>query len=198
VIGIDVRADDLTKYFALNNLAIESRIRDIEAQFSVDLGHKSKTQRIIDQSYYPQFSQRHRSEATEMAIHYAVFYCLENHIRELIKDRLADIDPINWWSTLVPENVRKNAESNQKRETSTGITPRSAETIDFTNFGELGEIIKANWTVFGDTFRDQRAVEKVLANLNTLRAPIAHCKPLAEDEIVRLHLSLRDWFRQME
>lgn len=69
--------------------------------------------------------------------------------------------------------------------------------IDYSNFGELGEIIKANWDVFGDTFNDIGAVQKILSALNTLRAPIAHCKSLAEDEVVRLHLSLADWFRQM-
>jgi len=37
-----------------------------------------------------------------------------------------------------------------------------------------------------------------MANLNTLRGPIAHCTLLAEDEVVRLRLSVRDWFRQME
>jgi hypothetical protein len=42
------------------------------------------------------------------------------------------------------------------------------------NFGELGEIIKANWALFGDTFSDLKAVETTLARLNTLRAPIAH------------------------
>ncbi len=191
-------ASDLTKYFALNNLALESRIRSIEQKFDIDLGHRSKLSQAQDQSYYPQFSQRHRSEAAEMAIHYAVFYCLENGIRELIKQRLMEAEPTDWWQKLVPEAVRKNAEANQKKENSSGITPRSNEPIDFTNFGELAEIFKANWTIFGDTFRDIRALERVLANLNTLRAPIAHCKSLAEDEVVRLHLSLRDWFRQME
>jgi hypothetical protein len=28
--------------------------------------------------------------------------------------------------------------------------------------------------------------------------PIAHCAPLAEDEVVRLRLSVRDWFRLMQ
>ena len=37
-----------------------------------------------------------------------------------------------------------------------------------------------------------------MANLNTLRGPIAHCSMLAEDEIVRLRLSVRDWYRLME
>jgi hypothetical protein len=70
--------------------------------------------------------------------------------------------------------------------------------MDFTTFGELGEIIKANWDVFGGIFDSPKAVERVMANLNTLRAPIAHCSPLAPDEVLRLTLSVRDWFRLME
>jgi hypothetical protein len=27
---------------------------------------------------------------------------------------------------------------------------------------------------------------------------VAHCSPLAEDEVLRLKLSVRDWFRLME
>jgi hypothetical protein len=70
--------------------------------------------------------------------------------------------------------------------------------IAYTTFGELGEIIKANWNIFSDTFKDSAAVVEILARLNGLRAPIAHCCPLAEDEVLRLHLTLRDWFHQME
>lgn len=132
-----------------------------------------------------------------MASHYAIFYCLENSIRNVIVERMKE-HSANWWEEKVPELVRKNAQSNRNKEVGTAITPRSADLIDYTNFGELGEIIKANWDVFGDMFRDLRAVERVLANLNTLRAPIAHSKKLADDEVMRLHLGLRDWFRQME
>ena len=133
-----------------------------------------------------------------MSRNYAIFYCLENSIREIIVQRLEEQHGSNWWDTAVPDSVRNNAEKNRKRELSSGVTPRSTELIDFTNFGELGEIIKTNWSIFGDMFRDVRAVERVLGTLNTLRAPIAHCKALAEDEELRLHLGLRDWFRQME
>jgi len=139
-----------------------------------------------------------RTEAAQMAAHYAIFYCLENSIRELVVKRLQEVHGDQWWNTSVPEVVRVNAEKNQKKELATGITPRSDELIDYSNFGELGEIIKSNWNIFGDMFRDIRGLERVLGSLNTLRAPIAHCKSLAEDEVVRLHLSLRDWFRQME
>jgi hypothetical protein len=47
-------------------------------------------------------------------------------------------------------------------------------------------------------FSDPKAVRDTITRLNTLRAPIAHCSMLAEDEVLRLKLSLRDWFRLME
>lgn len=70
--------------------------------------------------------------------------------------------------------------------------------IDFTTFGELGEIIKKNWDVFDSLFTSVRAVEKVMSSLNTLQGPIAYCSLLAEDEVLRLRLAVRDWFRLME
>lgn len=193
-----MRADEAIKLFGLNNLAIESSIRRVERERDVDLGHKEVREQAIDQTYYPQFTERLRTEASRMATNYAIFYCLENSIREILAQRLEEQHGEDWWNSAVPDAVRKNAEGNRKKELSSGITPRSTELIDFTNFGELGEIIKTNWDIFGDMFRDVRAVERVLATLNTLRAPIAHCKSLAEDEELRLHLGLRDWFRQME
>ncbi len=193
-----MRAEEAIKLFGLNNLTIESNIRQIERKYDINLGHKKDQGQRTDRTYYPQFAERLRAEVSRMSTNYAIFYCLENSIREIIVQRLEEEHGTNWWDTAVPEAVRKNAEKNRRKELSSGVTPRSTELIDFTNFGELGEIIKANWDIFGDMFRDVRAVERVLATLNTLRAPIAHCKALAEDEELRLHLGLRDWFRQME
>jgi hypothetical protein len=55
-----------------------------------------------------------------------------------------------------------------------------------------------NWAIFASVFNNIKAVEKIMFNLNTLRNPIAHCSVLAEDEVLRLELSLRDWFRLAE
>ena len=195
-----MRRNDAIKLFGLNNLTIEAEIRRIEGQYDVDLGHRNRDTHQLEETYYPQFSERIRDEAASMAANYVIFYCLENSIREIIVERLSDPKEFGeeWWEKAVPQNTRDNAEKNHRKEIASGVTPRSADLIDYSNFGELGEIIKANWEIFGDMFRDVRAVERILGNLNTLRAPIAHCKALAEDEVLRLHLGLRDWFRQME
>ena len=75
------------------------------------------------------------------------------------------------------------------------MTQRSEFQIDYTTFGELSMIITSNWDLFGTIFTSRRAVEKIMSILNNLRGPIAHCCPMAEDEIVRLQLAVKDWFR---
>jgi len=79
-----------------------------------------------------------------------------------------------------------------------GVTLRLDDKLDYTTFGELSVIITANWDIFGSIFSSRKAVERVLANLNTLRGPIAHCSRLSEDEVIRLNLTVRDWFRTMQ
>lgn len=192
-----MKPSEAVKLFGLNNILIESEVRRIEREKDVDFGHREDGKSKDERKFYPQFPERLRSEADRMSEHYALFYCLETSIREIIVSRLLEQHGENWWQTAVPDTVRGNAEKNRKNEIRAGVTLRSDDLIDYTNFGELGEIIKTNFELFGDMFRDVVAVQRILSSLNTLRAPIAHCKLLAEDEVVRLHLGLRDWFRQM-
>ena len=192
-----MKREDALRLFGLTNLLIEAEVRGVEAAHDVDLGHRRKAAPKSDEAYYKQFSERLRGEADAMAKHYATFYCLENSIRDLVSARLSETHGGDWWDTAVPQIIRDNVAKNYKKEVAAGVTLRSDKMIDYSNFGELGEIIKANFLTFGDMLRDVSAVQKVLASLNTLRGPIAHCKPLAEDEVLRLRLSLSDWFRQM-
>ena len=78
------------------------------------------------------------------------------------------------------------------------MTRRSTDELDYSTFGELTVIITSNWDIFGGSLSSRSAVTKVMASLNSLRGPVAHCSPLAEDEVVRLQLAVRDWFRLME
>jgi hypothetical protein len=191
-----MKIDDQIKLFGLNNLSIEAAIKRTEKELGVPF-RQAALNEDKDEEFYPQFPEHIRREAESMARHYEIFYCLETSIRQLIGDRLKEEIGTDWWNNSVPEQIRKNAEDNRKKESETGMTPRSDDMIDFTTFGELGQIISANGKIFGDTFRDLKAVSRVLSSLNSLRAPIAHCCPLAEDEIGRLQISLKDWFRQM-
>lgn len=187
------------KLFGISNQLLENDLDRVEREHGIDLERGHERTIDIDQDYYPQIDSAFRIEASKMSKHYEIFYSLEKSIRSLISETLEAAETGEWWeSGRIPPKIKNDAEGRMQREIDTGITPRSLEPIDFTNFGELGEIIKANRDVFGSMFPSQKAVERVLASLNTLRGPIAHCSVLAEDEVVRLRLSVRDWFRLME
>lgn len=186
------------KQFGMTNQLIEVNLDKIEKDYHVDLGRPKKSEEW-ENSYYPQFDEEIRAEAAAMSHYYEVFYCLEKTIRSLISDSLEDAEKGDWWNSgRIPNKVHDEVAGRIKKEVDSGITIRSSNNIDYTTFGELSEIIKSNWDIFGGMFTSSRAVERVIANLNLLRGPIAHCSLLAEDEILRLELSLRDWFRLME
>lgn len=188
----------VVKLFTLNNVSIETDLQKIQEDLNLDIGKAKKAKNKNDNTYYPQFSERLKKEASSMAYHYEIFYCLENSIRQIISERLSEEFGNTWWgTTAVPEQVKQNAKKNRDREMKDGVTLRSQEMITYTTFGELGEIIKANWNIFSDTFKNLQAIEAIISRLNGVRAPIAHCCPLAEDEILRLELAMRDFFRQM-
>jgi hypothetical protein len=190
--------DRIVKAFGMTNMLLEADLDQIEKRFGIDLGRKPLSART--QSKPPlQFELSIRDEAAAMAAHYETFYCLEKSIRSLITDVLEAAEGEGWWASgRVPPAVHSEVQKRITRERESGVTQRSSEHLDYTTFGELSEIIKASWPLFGSVLNDLRAVETVMARLNTLRGPIAHCAPLAEDEVLRLALSVRDWFRLLK
>jgi hypothetical protein len=170
---------------------------EVERTHAVDLqrGHRATLQK--DETYYPQIESAVRAEAASMAPHYEVFYSLETTIRRSVREQLAEAEEEggSWWDDFIPEKIRSDAVSRKNREIASGFTPRSDDVMDFLTFGELAVIITGNWDIFGAVFTDKRAVERVMSDLNTLRGPIAHCSPLAPDEVVRLGLTVAAWFR---
>lgn len=192
--------EDALKLFGMTSQMIELDLDRVEGEIGYDLQRDHKRTVEPDRDYYPQIETAFRTEAAAMAPHYEVFYSLEKTIRRFVGDSLQAAEATDeWWNTAhVPEKIKTDVAERKKREIDTGMTPRSDDPLDFTTFGELGEIIKAHWDTFGAVFTSQKAVERVMGMLNSLRGPIAHCSPLAEDEVVRLRLAVADWFRLMQ
>ncbi|RKT26390.1 hypothetical protein B0G69_2134 [Paraburkholderia sp. RAU2J] len=194
--------EDKVKAFGMTNMLIESEIDQLERDLSIELrseSNKEASENAIERAYFPQFAENLRQEAAQMARSYELFYCLEKTIRRQIAELLESNKGSDWWTdSVIPQQIFLDVKKRIQRERESGITPRSSDQLDYTNFGELGEIIKANWQIFASIFNNIKAVEKIMSNLNSLRNPIAHCSMLAEDEKLRLELSLRDWFRLAE
>jgi hypothetical protein len=188
------------KAFGMTNQMLLEDLSRIEKSFSVELGHLPPMKVAVEEVYYPQFDSAVRNEAAAMSQHYEVFYCLEKSIRVLVSQTIEIAEKSEaWWdSARVPPVIKTEVANRIQKELDSGMTPRSTDELDYTTFGELNVIITNNWDVFGSMFTSKKAVEKVMGSLNSLRGPIAHCSPLAEDEVLRLQLAVRDWFRLME
>jgi hypothetical protein len=191
---------DRIKAFGMTNQMVAEELSRIGRVHGVDLGHLPTPSQTTDDVYYPQFDAAVRAEAASMARHYEVFYSLEKSIRALVSKTIETAEKReDWWlSARVPPNIQSEVANRTQKELDAGVTRRSLDELDYTTFGELSVIISTNWDVFGSLFSSKKAVEKVMASLNSLRNPIAHCSPLAEDEQLRLQLTVRDWFRLME
>jgi Swt1-like HEPN len=194
------RDEQRIKAFGMSNQIVLEELSRVPLPSGIELGHMSAAAEAVETVYYPQFDSAVREEASRMGRQYEMFYCLEKSIRALVAQTLAAAESTSeWWSSSrVPANVKSEVAGRIQKELDAGVTRRSEDELDYTTFGELSVIISANWDVFGGIFRSRKAVEKVMYSLNSLRNPIAHCSPLAEDEQVRLQLTVRDWFRLME
>lgn len=190
----------MTKYpqfmmFSTCAILIDSEIKNLEEQMGIEVLEKQLVS--TDEDYYLQFDLRFRQEASEMSRHYELFYCLERQIRVLIEETLIAEKGEQWWETAVPKSIQDSAKKNMEREKDAAISMRSEKEIDYINFGELGEIVRENWDSFAPIFSSQRAFERIMADLNRLRSPIAHSCLLPEDDILRLRLTVKGLFRLM-
>ncbi len=187
------------KAFGMTNCMIAADLTKIAEEYGIELGHLPASSEHIKEKYYPQFNASIRAEAKIMSDHYELFYCLERSIRDIVSNTIESAEnATDWWSRgRIPSTILQEVATRIQREIDSGITQRSSEELDYTTFGELSQIIDSNWDLFGGILRSKKAVNRVLTSLNTLRGPIAHCSILSEDEVVRLNLSVRDWFRQM-
>jgi hypothetical protein len=188
--------NDYIRSFGMSGFLVCDDLRQIEQTFGVDLGHTPKAKVASAVEFYPQFEQAVRGEASEMSEHYEVFYCLEQSIRKLVVEAMEEVAGKDWWNSgKVAEGIKTAAEQLVQKERDNGMTQRSDNLIDYVTFGELGQIITQNWELFQPTLKTKRAVDKVMWSLNLLRGPIAHCCPMQDDEIDRLRLAVKDWFR---
>jgi hypothetical protein len=181
------------EHLAFKNLMLETDLSKIE-ESGIDIQHIDTVSRkdIVELNL---FEFDILAAARKMARFYVYYYAFENSVRRLISGRLEEIHGINWWELKAPPGVKKNVKENQDKEKETAMAIRSDDPLDYANFGELIDIINANWEDFSDTIRSKKAMESVISQFGKIRNVIAHSCELEEDDIIRLKLLIKDWFR---
>lgn len=167
------------------------------AKQGIDVGSGSD-KIIIDRIEEADYSPPIVYDAKNMASVFVAFFCLENAVRELITDRLAERHGVSWWNDCVPEKIRKAVRNlKEKEEKNRYHTQRSSSLIGYTMFGNLEQIIINNWDDFSDLIPSQSWVTSRFTDLEMSRNIIMHTGTLPTSEIDRIESIARDWIRQV-
>ena len=128
---------------------------------------------------------------------FPLIYQIENSIREFISKRLSKTDQ-NWWSTRVPNDVQKAIAHTITREKRYPYRDlRGNHPLFYANFTDLKKIIAANHIDFIDAIPDIDWFKVKMDEVYMARNNLAHCVPLAKDDVSRIALFHRDWARLM-
>lgn len=152
---------------------------------------------LLEETLAP-FSVGMRDAALQMSRLYALLYCFENSVRDLIKERLEEKHALDWWTNGVPATVKKQAEGRQKdAEKNSWLDAPSREILSFTEFGHLADIIVSQWELFSDLVPTQHWLKQRMEELEKARNFLAHNRLLLPSEFQRVEMYVADWNRMV-
>jgi hypothetical protein len=186
----------MIKPFVFNALLAENSLAQLGAQgISVRGGAATPPTISVDEMG---FSPRIHYDATKMSSVFMAFYCLENAARELITERLLARKGADWWESAVPAKIKAAVHKLKEREVKNRYhAPRSTALVGYTMFGNLAQIIIANWDDFSDLLPDQAWITSRFNDLEMSRNIIMHTGTLPQLEVERIGSIVRDWIRQV-
>jgi hypothetical protein len=168
-----------------------------QAGVRVGVDERNAESELLDEGLAP-FPLETRNEARRMGRLYAIIYCFENAVRDLISTRMSETDQSWWTSQAVPKKVRDTAESRLRdAEKNSWLEGVSSDILGFVDFGGLCDIITNNWVEFEDLIPSQHWLKQRFDELERARNFIAHNRMLSQAEFARLEMYVGDWNRQV-
>lgn len=139
-----------------------------------------------------------RGQATRMTRLYALLFCFENSVRQLIRDRMLERHGPNWWETKSPKSVRDYSNKIQNGiSENTWLEGEKGDNLQFVSFGHLADIITNCWEDFSDLMPTQHFIRQRMDELEKARNFIAHNRMLLDAEFQRIEMYILDWNKQV-
>jgi hypothetical protein len=187
---------DKLKRFVFDALLAENSLSQLGSQ-GISVRGATATPPTLDVDEVG-FSPRILYDAAKMSSVFTAFFCLENSVRDLITERLLARKGPDWWDTVVPVKIKLAVTKLKERESRARYhTPRAIALVGYTMFGNLAQIVIANWDEFSDLFPDQAWVTSRFNDLEMSRNIIMHTGVLPQIEVDRIGSIVRDWIRQV-
>lgn len=134
----------------------------------------------------------------QMATVYVAIAAFENSARQLISKVLLEKIGANWWETSVASGIRKKVEGRQIEEAKfKWHRARGGDPIDYTDFGDLGNIMGQNWAHFVGLIPSLEWVKSLFDVVERSRNVIMHSGTLELEDIERVGIHIRDWIKQV-
>jgi hypothetical protein len=187
------------KSFVFDGFLTDSILKNLEKEGVVLERTSSEihSEPILD--FLPEdFSLSTRINAKKMTLIYALLFCFENSVRELVSQRLNEKYGADWWNLKVNGTIKKKVSFRKKEdEKNRWHGPRAKIDIAYANFGDLNDIIVENYADFEDLFPDPDWVQAKIGDLERSRNVIAHNNVLSEADIERIRMYIKDWIQQV-
>jgi hypothetical protein len=195
---VSAREEDRIQNFVFRGLLLGSTFDELEALGAAFAPTVAAAEAPDDAIGLDDFSAAIRSRAVKMASVYQAFFCFESSVRELVEQRLKERMGSDWWTNGTTTAIRRKVEDRKNKEQANRWHGARGESeIDYADFGDLSLMVTNNWELFEDLFPDQDWVRTRLSDLEMSRNVIAHNGVLAEREIIRITLYLKDWVMQV-
>lgn len=153
--------------------------------------------RLLEEILSP-FSVPLRNAALRMTRVYAMIYCFENSVREVVRGRLEEKYRVDWWVKGVPKKIRELAESRRDAaQQNSWLEGDNIDDLSFIEFGHLSDIITLNWEDFSDLVPSQHWLKQRFDEMEQARNYIAHNRMLLPSEFDRLEMYVSDWNKQV-
>lgn len=139
------------------------------------------------------FGISRRNEALEMSRLYALLYCFENEVRDLVRETLEEKDGPDWWDKL-PHKVKQHAETRRASALKDSwLEGQKRDPLGFVDFGMLAVIITEKWDCFSSIIPSQHWLKQRMDELEKARNFIAHNRMLLPSEFQRIYMYISDW-----
>ena len=129
---------------------------------------------------------------------YVAITSFENMVRDFIAKTLSEEKGEDWWEESVSEGIRKKAESRRKEEEKIKWhQQRGDRLLNYTEMGDLNNIIQQNWDNFEDYLISLDWARQIINTLERSRNVIMHGGELGDRDIERVGTNIRDWINQV-
>lgn len=142
--------------------------------------------------------EEHVIISKKMASVYVAITSFKNMVRDFIAKTLSEEKGENWWEESVSEAIRKRAESRRKEEEKIKWhQQRGDRLLNYTEMGDLNNIIQQNWNEFEDYLISLDWARQIINTLERSRNVIMHGGELGDRDIERVGTNIRDWINQV-